>query len=69
MTTRSLRASKDGIDRIRSAMKQGGFTQEALAEALGISRSVITVLFRGEAIDRANFEELCKFLELDWQDT
>ena len=68
MTMRSLRASKDGIKRIRSAMKQGGFTQEALAKALRISRSVITVLFRGEAIDRANFEELCKFLELDWQD-
>jgi len=49
-------------------MKQGGFTQKALAEALGISRSVITVLFRGEAIARDNFEELCKFLELDWRD-
>ncbi|PZU95372.1 MAG: hypothetical protein DCE90_12545 [Pseudanabaena sp.] len=66
--SRSLRASDDGIKRIKSAMKQGGFTQEAFAKALGISRSVITVLFRGEAIDRANFEELCKFLELDWRD-
>ena len=68
MTTRSLRASKDGIDRIRSAMKQGGFTQEALAKALGISRSVITVLFRGEAIDKTNFDRLCDHLVLDWQD-
>jgi predicted NACHT family NTPase len=66
--SRSLRASEAGIKHIKSAMKQGGFTQKALAEALGISRSVITVLFRGEAIDRSNFEELCKFLELDWQD-
>ncbi|MFN5265513.1 MAG: helix-turn-helix domain-containing protein, partial [Pseudanabaena sp.] len=47
---RSLRASEAGIKQIRKAMKQGGFTQKALAEALGISRSVITVLFRGEAI-------------------
>ncbi|TYQ26566.1 NACHT C-terminal helical domain 2-containing protein [Pseudanabaena sp. UWO310] len=66
--SRSLRASEAGIKQIKSAMKQGGFTQEALAKALGISRSVITVLFRGEGIDRANFEELCKFLELDWRD-
>ena len=65
--TRSLRASEDGIKQIKSAMK-GVFTQKALAEALGISRSTITVLLRGEAIDRANFEELCKFLELDWRE-
>jgi len=66
--SRSLRASEDGIKQIKRAMKQGGFTQEALANALGISRSVITVLFRGDAIARENFEELCKFLELDWRD-
>ncbi|WP_434684749.1 NACHT C-terminal helical domain 2-containing protein [Pseudanabaena minima] len=66
--SRSLRASEEGIKQIKSAMKSGGFTQKALAEALGISRSTITVLFRGEAIDRSNFEELCKFLELDWRD-
>ena len=66
--SRSLRASDAGIKQIKSAMKQSGFTQKALAEALGISRSVITVLFRGEAIERSNFEELCKFLELDWRD-
>ena len=68
MEKRSLRASKDGIERIKSAMKQGGFTQEALAKALGISRSVITVLFRGEAIDKTNFERLCDHLVLDWKD-
>ncbi len=66
--SRSLRASEAGIKQIKSAMKQGGFTQEAFAKALGISRSVITVLLRGEAIARDNFEELCKFLELDWRD-
>lgn len=65
--TRSLRASEDGIEQIRKAMK-GIYTQKALAEVLGISRSTITVLLRGEAIDRANFEELCRFLELDWRD-
>ncbi len=66
--SRSLRVSDNGIKQIKKAMKQGGFTQEALAKALGISRSVITVLFRGEAIAKDNFEELCKFLELDWRD-
>ncbi|CAN1213405.1 Signal transduction protein [Tumidithrix helvetica PCC 7403] len=66
--TRSLRASEEGIKQIKKAMKQGEFTQQGLADALGISRSVITVLFRSEAIDRGYFEELCKFLELDWRD-
>ena len=66
--SRALRASQEGIKQIRKATKQGGYTQKALAEALEISRSVITVLLRGEAIARTNFEELCKFLELDWRD-
>ncbi|WP_271252166.1 NACHT domain-containing protein [Pseudanabaena sp. Chao 1811] len=66
--SRSLRASEAGIKQIKSAMKQGGFTQKALAEALGISRSVITVLFRGEAINKENFDRLCDFLYLDWQE-
>ena len=66
--SRSLRASDEGIKQIKLAMKQGGFTQKALAEALGISRSVITVLFRGEAIDKENFDRLCDFLCLDWKE-
>jgi transcriptional regulator with XRE-family HTH domain len=66
--SRSLRASDAGIKQIKSAMKQGGFTQEALAKALEISRSVITVLFRGEAIDKENFDRLCDFLCLDWKE-
>jgi predicted NACHT family NTPase len=66
--SRSLRSSEAGIKQIKSAMKQGGFTQEALAKALGISRSVITVLFRGEAIDKENFDRLCDFLCLDWKE-
>jgi predicted NACHT family NTPase len=66
--SRSLRASEAGIKQIRKAMKQGGFTQKALAEVLGISRSVITVLFRGDAIDKENFDRLCDFLCLDWKE-
>lgn len=66
--SRSLRSSEDGIKQIKLAMKQSAFTQEALAKGLGISRSTITVLLRGESISRENFEDLCKFLELDWRD-
>ena len=66
--SRSLRTSDEGIKQIKSAMKQGGFTQKALAEALGISRSVITVLFRGEPIGKENFDRLCDFLCLDWKE-
>lgn len=65
---RSLRASGDGIKQIRKAMKQGEFTQNNLATALKISRTTITNLLAGKGIDKTNFEELCTFLELDWQD-
>jgi predicted NACHT family NTPase len=66
--SRSLRASDEGIKQIKKAMKQGGFTQKTLAEALGISRSTITVLLKGEAIDKENFDRLCDFLCLDWKE-
>jgi len=70
--SRSLRASEEGIKQIRKAMR-GIYTQEKLVEALKtygikISRTTITNLLSGKAIDRSNFEELCKFLELDWRD-
>jgi predicted NACHT family NTPase len=67
--SRSLRASDEGIKQIRKAMKQSGWTQKALIDSLkAFKRSTLTNLLRGEAIDRANFEELCRFLELDWRD-
>ncbi|MBD2187745.1 NACHT C-terminal helical domain 2-containing protein [Pseudanabaena mucicola] len=65
---RSLRASEEGIKQIKKAMKQGDFTQKSLTEALGISRSVITVLMRGEAIAKDNFEKICDYLMLDCRD-
>ena len=66
--TRSLQASEDGIKQIRKAIKQGEFTQNDLATALKISRSTITTLLQGKAIDKTNFDRLCDFLELDWRD-
>ncbi|MEA5485944.1 MULTISPECIES: NACHT domain-containing protein [Pseudanabaena] len=67
--SRSLRASDEGIKQIRKAMKQGGWTQTALVDSLkAFKRSVITNLLGGKPIDRTNFEELCRFLELDWRD-
>ena len=66
--TRSLRASEDGIKQIKKAIKQVGFNQTSFAENRKISRSTLTSLFQGKGIDRLTFEELCKFLELDWRD-
>jgi predicted NACHT family NTPase len=64
----SLRASDDGIKQIKKAIKQVGFNQTSFAEHLKISRSTMTSLFQGKGIKRDTFEELCKFLELDWRD-
>jgi DNA-binding Xre family transcriptional regulator len=64
----SLRASDEGIKKIKKAIKQVGFNQTSFAEHLKISRSTMTSLFQGKGIKRDTFQELCKFLELDWED-
>jgi predicted NACHT family NTPase len=66
--TRSLRASGEGIKKIKNAIRQAGFNQTSFAKHLNISRSTLTSLFKGDGIERVTFEELCTFLELDWQD-
>ncbi len=48
-------------------MKQEDFTQTYLATALKISRSTITNLLAGKAIDKTIFVELCHYLGLDWR--
>ncbi|NEQ27334.1 MAG: NACHT domain-containing protein, partial [Microcoleus sp. SIO2G3] len=69
MAVRSLRASAEGIQIIRKAIKRDGWKQEELKEELGLkTRQPITRLLRGEAIERPTFEELCHLLEIEVQD-
>ena len=66
--SKSLRASDEGIKQIKKAIRQVGFNQTSFAKHLKISRSTMTSLYQGKGIKQDTFEELCKFLELDWHD-
>ncbi|MFN6482715.1 MULTISPECIES: NACHT C-terminal helical domain 2-containing protein [unclassified Nostoc] len=68
MTGRSLKASLKGIEQANKALTRNALGKKALALELGIARSTVHNFFSGKAIDRLNFEEICKRLGLDWQD-
>ncbi|MBE9099067.1 NACHT domain-containing protein [Vacuolonema iberomarrocanum] len=69
MAGRSLRASAEGIQIIRKAIKRGGWTLDALKDALGwkTKQPIIRLLHR-EPIDRDSVEKLCHFLGLAVED-
>lgn len=63
MAGRSLRASAEGIQKLRKAIKLNGWKQDELKEELGLrTRQPITRLLAGEPIERSTFEELCHLL-------
>ncbi len=65
---RSIRVAPEHIQRVRVALRRHAFpSQNALAVALGISRSTTNNFFRGKAIDNSYFVEISERLGLDWQ--
>ena len=68
MAGRSLKASKDGIEKAKKALSRNSLNQKALAQELGLARSTVTNFFRCIPIDRLNFEEICQRLGLEWQE-
>ncbi len=64
----SLKASDEGIEKAKNALKRFGLTQKALGEDLGISRSTISKFFNNKKVDRWVFQKICQRLELDWQE-
>lgn len=66
--SRSLRVATKHIDEVRLALKRKGFpSQQALADAMGMSRATINHFLNGKSVDYANFVEICEKLGLDWQ--
>ncbi|MDY6940252.1 MAG: hypothetical protein SWY16_21675 [Cyanobacteriota bacterium] len=66
---RSLRASQDGIQRAKRALKRENLTQKALSSEMAIaSWSTISKFFNGKPVDRPIFLEICTILDLDWSD-
>ena len=65
---RSIRVASECIARVKHALRCHGFpSQNALAVALGLSRSTITSFFTGKPVDYVNFVEISERLGLDWQ--
>ncbi|MDZ7955958.1 NB-ARC domain-containing protein [Nostoc sp. DedQUE09] len=68
MAERGLKASTEGIAKANQALIRNSLNKTALARDLGLSRATVTNFFRLIPIDRLNFEEICKRLDLNWQE-
>lgn len=70
MAKRSLQASPSGIKLAKQKFASRGWTQEYLANEVGIkTRQPIWRFFAGRAIERYTFMEICVRLDLDWRKT
>ncbi|MBV6628141.1 MAG: DUF4384 domain-containing protein [Rivularia sp. (in: Bacteria)] len=72
MSNRSLSASTQGQDKLRTALERRNLTQKSLSyegSADGIAAwSTINRFFNGKPIQRQLFIKICDELNLDWQD-
>lgn len=66
---RTLVASSKGIEKAKNALKRLNLTQSDLAHEFAIaSWATVSKFFNGKPISRTNFTEICKRLDLDWED-
>ena len=65
---RGLVASSEGCKRARSILKARNLTQQRFSEQIGLSYTTINNFLNAKPVDRINFEEICKFLDLNWED-
>ena len=69
MPKRSLQASPSGIKKAKQRFISKDWTQEDLADAVGIkTRQPIWRFFSGKAIEKYTFIEICIKLGLDWEE-
>jgi predicted NACHT family NTPase len=69
MAKRSLYASAEGTLRARQALARKRWTQQLLAEEVGLkTRQPIGRFLAGKTVDRSVFMEVCFQLGLDWQE-
>lgn len=69
MSKRSLTASETGIQKAKRALERKNLTQLALANEEAIaSWTPINNFFNGKNVSRRIFQEICHFLDLDWQE-
>jgi predicted NACHT family NTPase len=68
MADRALQASQEGLNLAQRALTNNRLTQKALAERLQVTRQPIGKFFRGDRVDRNLFVEICRTLNLDWEE-
>ncbi len=69
MARRSLKASSEGIKKAKQAFERKCWTQEYLAETVGLqTRQPIWKFFSGKPVDRNVFAEICFQLDLDLEE-
>ena len=67
--SKSLKVSNDRIQQVNMALGVNGYpSQRALAYDTGLSLTTISNFLTGKPVSYATFEELCRRLNLDWQE-
>ena len=66
---KSIKVSNDRIKQVNMALGVNGYpSQRALAYDTGLSLSTISNFLTGKPVSYTSFEELCRILNLDWQE-
>lgn len=68
MPRNSLKACKAGISKAKIALTGKNWTQARLAQQAKITRQPVVNFFAGKGVAQENFLEICKLLDLDWQE-
>ena len=66
---KSIKVSNDRIQQVNMALGVNGYpNQRALAYDTGLSLTTISNFLTGKPVSYTSFEELCRRLNLDWQE-
>jgi transcriptional regulator with XRE-family HTH domain len=67
--SKSIKVSNDRIQQVNMALGVNGYpSQRALAYDTGLSLATISNFLTGKPVSYTSFEELCRRLNLDWQE-
>jgi transcriptional regulator with XRE-family HTH domain len=66
---RSLKVRHDCIAKVKLAVTDNGYpNQRVLARDTGLSLSTISNFLTGKPVSYHSFEQMCRILNLDWQE-
>ncbi len=68
MAERGIRASSEGIRKAKKVVKDLGWTQIEIGEEVGKSRQPVGKFLAGKPIERSIFIDICRLLDLNWEE-